>query len=244
MVKKHLLSLTAPLCLLAASAEAVTVASVSFDGRTRVTTTTTNDTASSLIWSLDGVADPGDLTAVPDQALANGFGQFQANGLFQTANTQNAFVPDLNIHNEGSYYLDVPLTVTHPAGISLTGVSFTGIITNNAGSFQGVGREVDYSAQVLAPGDVVIASDLINGQNAFMQGAAPFPTTAVALDFGGVNLNSGTTYNVRIFVGADANLVGNNAGLDDLNITGDLIPEPGTGALCALAGLLALRRRR
>ena len=235
---------TAVISLSIISADAVTIASADFNGRTRTTTTTTNDTASNLNWTLNGISTPGDLTAVPNQALTNGFTQFQANGLFQTSFTQNAFFPNLNIHNEGSYYVDVPLSITHAGGISLTGLSFTGMIGGNTGFAQGSGREVDYRAEILDSGNNVIGSDNINGQNAFVQNQPPVPTTNVSLDFGGVTLSSGTTYNVRIYVGADDNRVGNNAGLDDLVITGDLIPEPGTGILGMLSAMLLLRRRR
>jgi hypothetical protein len=227
-----------------AHSQGVTLAGVDFDGRTRTTVTTNNDTASPLNWSTDGVADPGSLTAVPNQALTNGFAQFEANGLFQTGNTQDAFVPDLNIHNEGSFYVDIPLEVTAPGGVIVTGVSLTGIITNNGGAFQGVAREADYFAEVLDSGDNVLGSDFVNGQNAFQQNAGPVPTTQVDLDFGSVALDSGSTYTVRLYVGADGELVGNNAGFDNLEIIGTVVPEPGTGILGALAGFLLLGRRR
>lgn len=230
--------------LSAAQIGAATLAAVNFDGRTRATGTTTNDTASGLNWAVNGVADPGSLTAVPDQALGNGFAQFQANGLFQTGNTENAFVPDLNIHNEGSFFVDIPLQVTAPAGVTITGISLTGIITNNGGSFQGVGREADYRAELLDSGNAILAADNLSGDNAFQHNAGPVPTTPVALDFGSVDLASGSSYTVRLYVGADGTLVGNNAGFDDLEIQGTVIPEPGVGMLGALAGLLLFRRRR
>ena len=234
----------AVLALSLINSEAVSILGTNFDGRTLATGTTNNDTAADLNWTTNGVSNPGSLTATPDQALGNGFGQFEANGLFQTANTQDSFVPNLNIHNEGSYFVNIPLSITAPGGISLTGMSFTGIITNNGGAFQGVGREVDFRAEVWGPGGTLLGADNVNGQNAFQNDAGPFPTTAVALDFGNIALASGSNNYVRLYVGTEGVLVGNNAGFDDLDIQGNLVPEPSVALLGAFASLLLLGRRR
>jgi len=249
-LKKHIMKTSfaafSALALSLASSQAITILGTTFDGRTLATEATNNDSASGLNWTTNGVEDPGFLTATPDEALGNGFGQFQSNGLFQTPNTQDAFVPNLNIHNEGSYFVDIPLNIGPDRGIILRGLSFTGIITSNGGAFQGVGREVDYRAEVYfpGPGDTLIGADNVNGQNVFENGVAPFPTTNVELDFGGIELEPATPYLLRLYVGTEGVLVGNNAGFDDLEIHGDLIPEPGVGLLGALASLLLLGRRR
>jgi hypothetical protein len=200
------------------------IASTDFDGRTLITTTSNNDTVTGLVWTVNGVADPGDLTAVPDTELANGFGQFQANGLFQTDSAINSFVPNLNIHNEGSYYVDVPLNAI--AQLSIEGVSLTVQTHNNGGALQGVGREVDVTVVLLDSEDKVIAEDLISGQEAIVQAGDATPVT-VEFDLGGAILPSGTANRLRISVGADGALVGNNAGFDDLVITGSAGPGAG-----------------
>jgi hypothetical protein len=203
------------------SPRAEVLLATNFDGRTLKTVTSNNDTATGLTWTVNGFADPGDLTAVPDSPFGNGFGQFEANGLFETPSAADAFVPDLNIHNEGTYYVDVPLNPT--GAVTLDGVSLTARIHNNGGIPQGVGRELDITVAVLDSAGNVIAEDLQSGQEAIAHNGDPAPTT-VEFDLGGVPLASGTNNRLRIFFGADGTLVGNNAGFDDLEITGSAGP--------------------
>ena len=90
------------LCLILGTAQmahAVVIASTDFNGRT-----VSGSTASNLTWVLNGVADPGDLTA-----------QMNPDGLFNTADAQNRFAVNRNIHNEGPWLFDVELAVSFAA---------------------------------------------------------------------------------------------------------------------------------
>ena len=74
------------------------VLSTDFTGRT-----VNSNTASNIPWITDGVADPGDLTALGPAAL---------DGLFTTTAAADRFIPDLNLRDQGSWSADVTLALT------------------------------------------------------------------------------------------------------------------------------------
>lgn len=251
-MNKSLLSLATGISLSVATSQATVLLGTSFDDRILTTTNSNNDTATNLNWTLNGIADPGGLTASPGEALANGFTAFETAGLFNsggsvedpfggTIDNSDRFAPDLNIHNEGSWYVDVPVKVL--GGVSIDTVTLDAFTLNNGGNFQGVGRDLeitmsltDSSANSLG---TLTASDVFAHD-----AAAPPQPTPVVFEVGGLSVPAGD-YTLRLTFGADNNLVGNNAGLDNLVVYGTVVPEPSSVVLLLLGGsAFFLRRNR
>lgn len=214
---------------LADSARATVIASTDFDGRT-----VSGSTASNLTWVVEGVADPGDLTA-----------QNNPDGLFDTANAQDLFAVNRNLHNEGDWLVNVPLVVGAES-INLTTIELDAYIFDNNGAFQPNGRDLDLDA-VLVASDMTTVIDTDTVLNIYPGAGAVSQPEAVSFDLSGNTLPAGETFFVR--VRAYGQGPGNNAGIDNLVINGDIVavPEPATAAL-GLLGLGALgatmRRRR
>ncbi|MCB1094232.1 MAG: PEP-CTERM sorting domain-containing protein [Verrucomicrobiae bacterium] len=226
------------------TAGAVVLLGANFDGRTLATTNSTNDTASGLAWTLNGIADPGDLTAVGDVALANGFANFEAAGLFQGGDAGNVdrFAPDINIHNEGSWYVDIPFRVLG-VGVSIDTVTLDAFTLNNGGAFQGVGRDLDISVSLTDASANSLGTLTVNDVFLHDTPAPPQPTQ-VSFEVGGLAVPAGE-YTMRLSFGADNDLVGNNAGFDNLAVNGTVVPEPSGALLVSFgAGVLLIRRRR
>lgn len=222
------------------SAGAAVLLGTNFDGRVLSSTTSTNNTAGSLNWTTNGIADPGDLTASEGVALANGFDQFRANGLFDAGDNVNRFAPNLNIHNEGSWYVDVPIKVLGST-VQIDNVSLDAFTLNNGGAVQGVGRDLDISVSLTDASDTSLG--VLSIDDVFLQAApAPPQPTPVLFETGGLMVPAGD-YNMRLTFSAD-NLVGNNAGFDNLTVNGSVIPEPSASLLLLLGAALGLRRRR
>lgn len=231
------------IALTAQMSGAVVLLGTNFDGRVLATTNSNNDTAGNLSWTLNGIADPGDLTAVGDTALANGFANFQAAGLFQGGDAGNVdrFAPDLNIHNEGSWYVDIPFKVLG-GGVSIDTITLDAFTLNNGGVFQGVGRDLDISVSLRDAAANVIGT--LTADDVFVHAAATPPQpTPVIFDAGGLDVSPGD-FTVRLSFGADNDLVGNNAGFDNFAINGSVVPEPSAAFLLAVAGCFGLARRR
>ena len=213
----------------AGQASAVTILSTDFDGRI-----VAGSTASNLTWITNGVADPGNLTAATNP-----------DGLFDTADAQNRFAVDRNLHNEGSWSVDISLAVG-AAGIDLTTVNLDAFIFNNAGDLQGDGRHLSMTAELLDAGLTGIDSDTVADIFTHNEPGLTQPK-AVTFDLSGNTLAANTTYTLRLIAFGQG--PGNNSGLDNLVVNGDIlaapVPEPVSAglALMGVAGL-ALRRRR
>ncbi len=207
------------------------VLSTDFDGRT-----VSGSTASNLTWITNGVADPGDLTAM-----------MNPDGLFDTADAQNRFAPDRNIHSEGAWLVDVPVSVGS-AAIDLGTVSLDALIYNNAGALQGVARDLDLTVSLLDATMMTIDLDTVT--NIFPGGGSVSPNPRpVSFDLSGNTLAANTDYFLRI--DAFGQGPGNNAGIDNLAVEGTIqegavIPEPSSLAtfLLAAAGWGCYRSRR
>ena len=214
------------------ASQAVTVLQTDFNGRT-----VSGATASNLIWATNGVADPGSLTVMEPAPV------LPALALFDTASAQNRIAVDRNIHNEGPWFFDVPLSVGG-AGINLGQVSLDALIYNNSGAVN-VMRDLDMTVSLLDASMLTLDTDTV--LNIFPGSGGTASPTLVTFDLSGNTLAANTNYFLRI--AATGQGPGNNAGFDNLLVEGELvaaaIPEPSTfiglGAV-AMAGLW--RRRR
>lgn len=198
-----------------------------FDART-----ISGATASNLTWTRNGVDDPGNLTA--------------SHSLFNTTDAQDKFAVAQNIGNTGPWTVDVPLSVLDKP-IDLDEIAMDVYIFSNAGGFQGVNRDVDVTVRLLDDGmnelwagsvlDIYPNSGSIN----------PPQPRSISLDLTGTDrLLANTDYTLQIEASSSVFPDGgNNAGIDNLFLSGLVVPEPGTWILllsAAACGLL-LRRR-
>ena len=95
--------LIAILMVLGQRSDAAVLLGTDFSGRT-----TSGATASNLTYTLNGFANPGDLTALQETPEdKSNFG-----GLFDTFSSYNFFAVDRNVGNEGPWSVDVPLVLT------------------------------------------------------------------------------------------------------------------------------------
>lgn len=189
-------------------ANAATILSTDFDGRT-----VSGNTASNLNWTTNGVADPGDLTA-----------DFN---LFDTPDTQDLFAVQRNLHTQGPWVVDIPVVVG-PQSILLDEISLDASIFSGAGTSQLNSRDFDLTIELLdSTGTITLASDSVIDQfpnSNSIPNPSPVP---FSFDFAGNILSSNTTFFLRLTASGEG--AGNNGGIDNFLVTGDLIastPEP------------------
>lgn len=186
----------------ATQAHGISLVSTDFTGRT-----VAGNTASNISWTVFAVADPGDLTAVDVNSTGS------LNGLFDTANAQGHFAPDLNTGNEGPWSTATALSLNVPS-ITVEEVVIDWQHFNNSGNFQGVNRSVDWTVNIVGSASGTIASAAANNIN----GTSGVETIA----FGSpVMLSNDETYNV-VVQATGSNGTGNNTGLDGLTINGSI----------------------
>lgn len=217
---------------IATGANAAVLASTDFDSSTAA-----GNTKSNLNWTLNGVDDPGDMSA-------NVFGGGAVNMFDGNLFVQDIFIPGLNVGNtNSSWETSVNITVAAGFNVTLTDVTFNSVSVSG-GQAENVNRRNDYRVTVFNPSAVQVATAEQADVNAGTGNGQPL----VTLDFTDVALTDPGTYTLVIrggdFLGA--NETGNHTGLDNLSINGDVsvIPEPTSLALLSLGGLLIARRRR
>ena len=232
------------MCLVfAVPANAATVASTSFDGRTLTTTNVADDTATNLNWSLNGVDNPGDMAA----KKANGTGQ----AIFNTTTTaQNIFAPGINTGNGNTFWTtDVSIAPATGFNVTLTDVTFD-YWAISSGQVENVNRRSDFTATLFNPSagqvDSVTVADVLGGTGA----GNPLVTLTFAAP---IALTKPGTYMLQIKGGdfTGANETGNHTAIDNLSINGDVsavspVPEPMTmlAVGMSVAGLGGYVRRR
>jgi hypothetical protein len=160
-------------------AQGEVILSTDFTGRT-----VSGDTAQNITWSVNGVSDPGDLTAVDiNNAAPPTF------VLFDTANAQGHFAPNLNVGNEGPWSTTIPLTLT-TSNISLKNVVLDWQHFTNTGSFQGASRSVDWTVSVTGSSSGPVGS--ITGN---VNGTSGVKTLTFALP---VELDNTETWDMKV----------------------------------------------
>ncbi len=206
--------------LTAMPVQAATILSTDFNGRN-----VSGATASNLTWITNGVSDPGNLTA-----------DFN---LFNTLDTQNLFAVQRNLHNQGDWTVDIAIGVGSQK-IELSEISLDGFIFSNAGTAQINSRDFDLKIDLLNS-DKNSTLDSVSQLDLFSNSTTnpnPSPVPFV-FNFSGNTLNANTTYFLRLT--ASGTGPGNNSGIDNLVVNGDLVPsdvpEPSTmlGASAALS---------
>lgn len=213
------------------SAQGAVLASTDFDSSTAA-----GNTKSNLNWTLNGLNDPGDMSAT--QFAGGSINMFDANAF-----VQDIFIPGLNVGNtNSSWETDIAITVAAGFNVTLTDVTFNSVSVSG-GQAENVNRRNDYRVTIFNPANAQVAT----AEQADVSAGTGAGQPLVTLDFADVVLGAGT-YTLRIrggdFLGA--NETGNHTGLDNLSINGDVsvIPEPSSLALLAIGGLAIARRRR
>ncbi|MCB1094231.1 MAG: hypothetical protein KDN22_01510 [Verrucomicrobiae bacterium] len=214
MSSKAIVLASALLALAAASGHAVEILGTDFAGRT-----IDFDVASSIVWRASGIVSPGDLTVVdPDVTglLA---------GLFDTDDTLEAFVPDLNIHNEGRWRVDIPIEILD-ASVTLLQVDIGLGIYNNSGALQFTNRDADVTVTILDDGGNEIGT--AEGFDTFPNEGDVLENPALlSIPLAPVTLAALGEYTLRLDVSGEG--PGNNAGFDSISVqgtVGDGVPDP------------------
>lgn len=217
--------------LVASSSQAAVLAFTDFDS-----STASGNTKSNLNWALNGLEDPGDMSAF----VVGGGAQNLFDG---NAFVQENFTPGLNVGNtDSSWTTDIAITVASGFTVTLTDVTLNSVSVNG-GQAENVNRRNDYTVTIFNPSAVQVAtvnvSDTIAGTTG---GGQPL----VTLDFADVVLTDPGTYTLQIRGGdfSGTGETGNHTGIDNLSINGTVVPEPSSLALLALGGLAMIRRRR
>lgn len=210
--------------LASSAASATVILSTDFDGRT-----VSGNTASDLTWTTNGVTAPGVLAA------NSGSDSFS---LFDTAAAQDRFAVDRNLHNEGNWFTDITFMMANDfASVSLSSVSFDSIIFNNSGNVQGVQRDLDFTVELFD--DLALGPIFSYAQNNIFaaNGSNSQPVKNISFDNLAVLLQQDTEYTLRIT--ASGTGPGNNAGIDNFVLSGDVSPVPAPQAFALLALAIA-----
>ena len=188
------------------------ILSTDFAGRT-----VSGDTASNITWTTNGVADPGDLTAVDVNSAAPDGAGFDLFGddVGDSADANNHFAPDLNVDNEGPWSTTFTLEVDPGQIISLDDIVLDYQQFSNGGATNPA-RPVDYTVTLTGANSGQLFTQTVSTNAA--NGLATFtPVTPLTL-------TESELYQVTIL--ADGSGPGNNTGLDGITINGTVTPAP------------------
>jgi CSLREA domain-containing protein len=185
----------------------VVIFSTDFAGRT-----VTGNTASNITYTLNGVADPGDLTAVEGNEEV----PVRLTGLFDTVDASSHFAPDLNTDNEDNWILSVPLALT-VSSLTIDEVVLDGDHFGNAGTFQVDNRDTDFRVSLTGS---------ISGQVATETKTTGLVTTDWTLAFfdntNPIPLSDAESWTLTIETTNFPNNSGNNTALDGFAINGSV----------------------
>lgn len=164
-------------------------------------------TAQNIIWTVNGVNDPGAITAID----VNSTGLLA--GLFNTTEAQNHFAPDLNVYNEGPWSVDVPLVIAS----GYESVTVSNVVINwrdfaNTGVFQNNNYSKYYTLTIRDSSEVVL------GSNRVATAYASSGVINIAFD-PAIALSRADTYTFNLRVD-DNGSAGNNPGVNALTVEG------------------------
>ncbi|WP_334028751.1 hypothetical protein [Alteromonas sp. P256] len=195
--------------------------------------TGTSGDPSNVSWIENGV----EVTNTLDPQTTN----FSSLQLFD--NFDNVFAVDYNIHNEGTWFVDILVSASaFLSSISLDVLTLDASIYNNGGQLQNVQRDFNLSLDVLEGTNSLFSSakSVFSGDN---NNSGFVPTKPIEFDLNNLVLDGGSDYVFRLTAfGAGG---GNNAGFDNLSLTGTptnsaLVSVPAPGSLAILMTSLAI----
>lgn len=210
-------------------AQCAVIVSTDFTGRT-----VSGDVASNVSYTLGGVQDPGNLTAIEDNP-----GDNQLDGLFDTPNAQGHFAPELNTFNEDGWSVTIPLAfATGTTSLEIEDVVLETQMFSGSGGYQTATRTTDMEVSFIGSTSGTFKTETITaaGSNGTASEDTFFSSEPT------FTLSNSETWDLVIHATKSGN-DGNNTGLDGFEVNGTVIPEPSTLILSAF-GLVSLMRRR
>ncbi|MEM7420747.1 MAG: hypothetical protein AAF364_13585 [Pseudomonadota bacterium] len=158
-------------------------------------------------------------------------------------NYNDVFAVDYNIHNEGTWFVDILLTASFfISNIDLETLTLDATTYNNKGFRQNVQRDFSLSLDILEANSSLFTGtvDVFEGDN---NNSGFVPTKSIEFDLGGVSLTGGIDYIFRFTAFGDGG--GNNAGFDNLQLNGtpnrsSLVDVPAPGSIFIFVTSLAL----
>lgn len=158
-------------------------------------------------------------------------------------NYDNLFAVDYNIHNQGTWFVDVLLTASFlVSSIDLDALTLDASIFNNSGVLQSFQRDFSLSLDIFEGASSLFSStvDVFEGDN---NNAGFVPTKSIGFDLSNVTLIGGSDYVLRFTAFGDGG--GNNAGFDNLVLNGttngsSLVDVPAPGSVFILMTSLAI----
>jgi hypothetical protein len=237
MVRNLMRVLAVCIIFTANTAQSAIIAFTNFDDHGLATVNVANDTATDLNWLLNGVTDPGNLTAIDINGAGSDFALFDGN-----STVQNGFAPNLNIRNEGPWGTTITLESLSGSFVYLESITFDQINVKNNGAPKTGVDPVDFTVSVTSGGGLLGTQNIINSGG---------PTASLSFVFASsIEFILGQTYDISIVASTDSGN-GNNVGIDNLSINGlvstgpVLIPEPSSLTIFSFAILaLVLRARK
>lgn len=158
-------------------------------------------------------------------------------------NYDNLFAVDYNIHNEGTWFVDVLLTASFLiSSIDLDVLTLDASIFNNGGVLQNVQRDFSLSLDIFEGTNSLFSStvDVFEGDN---NNSGFVATKSIEFDLSTVTLLGASDYVLRFTAFGDGG--GNNAGFDNLVLAGttngsSLVDVPAPGSVFILMTSLAI----
>ena len=200
--------------------------------------TGTSGDPSNISWTENSV----EVTNTLDPQTTN----FSSLALFD--NYDNLFAVDYNIHNEGTWFVDILLTASFlVSSIDLDSLTLDASVFSNSGQFQINQRDLSLSLDIFEGANSLFSStiDVFDGDN---NNSGFISTKAIGFDLSGVTLTGGSDYVLRFTAFGDGG--GNNAGFDNLVLNGTAngssvvdVPAPGSMAILLISLALLCSRK-
>lgn len=133
-------------------------------------------------------------------------------------NFDNVFAVDYNIHNEGTWFVDILVSASaFLSNISLDVLTLDASIYNNRGQLQNVQRDFSLSLDIFEGTNFLFSSakSVFSGDN---NNSGFVPTKSIDFDLNNLVLDGGSDYVFRLTAFGTGN--GNNAGFDNFQLSG------------------------